>query len=107
MPQNSPSALISKRRYGVAVALSSVFGVLGLHHFYLGRPGLGLLDLGMSIAAFGLLVFGEIELGVLVLLADFAHGIYETVRLVTGGYRDGAGAVVAYPGQVVTRREPS
>jgi len=107
MQRDSGHSLVSRRRYGVAVALSAVFGVLGVHHFYLGRHGLGLLDMGMTIVGFALIALDHTALGVLVLAVDFFHGLFETIRLAIGAYHDGDGAVVAYPGQILTRREPS
>jgi len=40
---------VSPKSYGVAVCLSTIFGVLGIHHFYLGRYLHGLLDVTMTI----------------------------------------------------------
>jgi TM2 domain-containing membrane protein YozV len=106
MHPGSAHALVSRRNYGVAVSLAAVFGVLGIHHFYLGRPLPGLLDLGITLAAIYLIATGEIAWGLLLLLVDFAHSQYETIRLITGRYLDGDGAVVAHPGQIVSRRDP-
>lgn len=93
---------ISPKSYGVAVALSGIFGVVGIHHFYLGNWLHGLID-------FGLLVFGIIFLssddpmtawiGAFLLFVDVIHTIVVTYRLFVGKCRDGKGFLVAYPGQ--------
>jgi TM2 domain-containing membrane protein YozV len=38
-----------KKKYTTAVILSGVFGIVGIHHFYLGRWGMGLMDFGLFI----------------------------------------------------------
>lgn len=95
---------VSEKSYGVAVALSATFGVLGIHHFYLGRIRHGLLDLTLTVGGIGLIVFSEsntslVLLGVLMLVIDGVHTLVITILLLTGNYRDGRGMVVAYPGQ--------
>ena len=101
--------LISRRSYGKAVTLAAIFGTLGVHHFYLGRPGLGLFDLALSVGAVYFLIASDDSvgqlLGVGLLVADGLHSLIETFRLIVGAYRDGDGAVVAYPGQKVSRRD--
>lgn len=97
------SQRVSEKSYGVAVCLSGIFGVIGVHHFYLERWLHGLFDLGLSITAVGL-IYGSgdgtlILIGVGLLLIDVVHTIYVTYKLLVGEYRDGQGLVVAYPGQ--------
>ena len=89
----------SPKSYGTAVALSAVFGFLGIQHFYLGRIGEGLLDLGLSIGWVVAFATGHFGLGLLLVLADFGHSFYVSIALLTGNFRDGAGRIVAYPGQ--------
>lgn len=88
----------STKSYGTAVALSGIFGILGIHHFYLERWGMGIFDLGLSIIGFTLIMLGN-PWGMLFLLIDFIHTIYVTVQLLIGNYKDGYGKIITYPGQ--------
>jgi hypothetical protein len=94
----------SPRSYATAVALSAVFGFLGVQHFYLGRWGEGLLDLALSAAWVGCFATGEMLYGAAFLLADLAHSLVVTIQLLTGNFRDGRGRVVCYPGQKLIQR---
>jgi len=89
----------SPKSYAVAVCLSGIFGLLGIHHFYLGRWLHGLFDLGMTVGAFLLLITGHLLYGYLLLGVDMIHTFIITIMLLTGTYRDGHGLIVAYPGQ--------
>ncbi len=53
----------SPKDYVVAVALSGVFGILGIQHFYLGRYLEGTCDLGLSITGYYFLWNGEVASG--------------------------------------------
>lgn len=88
----------SSKSYTVAVIISAIFGILGIHHFYLERWGMGLFDLSLSIGGFGLLLMGY-NIGLLVLFIDFVHTIYVTYKLLVGEYKDGEGKIIPYPGQ--------
>ena len=92
----------SPRSYTTAVILSSVFGFIGVQHFYLGRWFEGAIDVGLSIGWISCFVQGEILLGVAFAAADFIHAFAVTIMLLTGNFRDGAGRVVCYPGQKLT-----
>lgn len=94
-----PCARISPKSYGVAVSLSAVFGFLGIQHFYLGRVGEGLLDVGLSMGWLWFFASGEVALGALCLAADGVHALVVTILLLTGNFRDGQGRIVCYPGQ--------
>ena len=89
----------SQKSYVTAVCLSSAFGLLGIHHFYLGRWIHGSIDLSMSIAAFILIVAGLDLLGIIILCIDVAHTFVVTILLLVGAYKDGNGDLVTYPGQ--------
>ncbi len=89
----------SPKDYVVAVALSGVFGILGIQHFYLGRYLEGTCDLGLSITGYYFLMTGEVGLGILALFIDGIHTIVVTIMLLTGSFRDGDGHRVCYPGQ--------
>ena len=101
---------ISDRSYGVAVTLSMVFGLLGVQHFYLGRYMLGLTDLALSIGFVVCVFIAEdptlIILGILLFVADCIHTLVTTILLFTGSFKDGAGRVVAYPGQFAGMKKP-
>lgn len=89
----------SNKSYAVAVCLAAIFGILGIHHFYLERWGMGMFDLGLSIAGFTLIFAGYPMWGALCLIIDGIHTIYVTYKLLVGEYADGEGRIVAYPGQ--------
>jgi len=89
----------SPKSYVVAVCLSGVFGILGIHHFYLGRWMHGCLDLGMTLAAIFLIIIGGSLWGALILGVDVIHTFIVTILLLVGAYKDGNGKIVAYPGQ--------
>lgn len=93
----------SKKSYTVAVCLAAVFGVLGIHHFYLGRLLHGIFDLGLSIVGLTLIVVGQsnvlIMTGAILLGIDVLHTLYVTFKLLVGEYKDGQGNLVTYPGQ--------
>lgn len=92
----------SSKSYVVAVSLSGIFGILGIHHFYLGRLWHGLFDLSMSLSAFYLIITDESLLwGYLILGIDFIHTLIVTIMLLVGAYKDGEGNVVTYPGQTL------
>lgn len=90
--------VVSSKSYGAAVVISGIFGILGIHHFYLERWAMGLLDLALSIIGFGLIAYDN-PLGFAFLGIDFIHTIYVTYKLLVGEYADGNGRIVAYPGQ--------
>lgn len=89
---------LSSKSYGLAVCLSGIFGILGIHHFYLERWAMGLFDLTLSIAGFGLLAMGQMW-GLALLAIDGVHTVYVTYKLLVGEYVDGQGRFIAYPGQ--------
>jgi len=89
----------SEKSYAVAVSLSAVFGVLGIHHFYLNRYVEGVFDLGLSIYALYLFINGDIMLAAIAFAIDCIHTFVVTIMLLTGCAKDGAGHYVSYPGQ--------
>lgn len=94
-----PRVEVSDKSYGVAVALSAVFGVLGIHHFYAGRYWYGLFDLGLSVLVFYHFIIGSFGWAFIFFAIDVVHTFIETIRLLIGSYTDGDGKVIAYPGQ--------
>ncbi len=89
----------SPRSYARAVILSSLFGWLGVQHFYLGRWAEALLDVGLSLGWICAFLFEQTLLGAVFFLADFGHATFSTILLLVGGYRDGDSLRVCYPGQ--------
>ena len=92
-------ALVSTKSYGMAVCLSAVFGVVGIHHFYLGRHLHGLFDMGLTALFIYFFAIDRPLLAMVFLGIDVVHTLLVTVQLLIGAYRDGEGGVVAYPGQ--------
>ena len=89
----------SQKKYTTAVCLSGIFGLLGIHHFYLGRWLHGIADLSMTIGAIILIGSGSKVLGYVVLGIDIIHTFIVSIFLLTGGYKDGNGDVVTFPDQ--------
>tara|TARA_B100001059_G_C17393238_1_gene360130 strand:+ start:168 stop:467 length:300 start_codon:yes stop_codon:yes gene_type:complete len=89
----------SPKKYVTAVCLSGIFGLLGMHHFYLGRWFHGIADFSMTIAGFIFIGTGFDLIGILILGIDVIHTFIVTILLLVGAYKDGEGNVVTYPGQ--------
>jgi TM2 domain-containing membrane protein YozV len=104
-PQELPLELQpSARSYATAVALSAVFGFVGIQHFYLKRWAEGILDLALTATWITCFVQGHWGWGGLFLLLDFGHSLVVTILLMTGNWKDGDGRVVCYPGQKLRAR---
>lgn len=86
---------ISERSYGMAVILCGVFGVLGIHHFYLRNHIHGFIDFGMFAIAIVLFRDGQGELAAIVLLVDALHTVIVFYKLITEQEHDGDGRRVA------------
>ena len=95
----STTIVPSDKSYIVAVSLSGIFGVLGIHHFYLGRYLEGLFDLTLAILTLYLYLTGHFGLAFLVFAIDSIHTLIVTIMLLTGSIKDGSGKLVCYPGQ--------
>jgi len=79
-----------------------VFGVVGVHHFYLGNWLHGLFDFSLFIAALFCLFIADptmVAVGLVLLLLDVLHTIVVTYLLIVGKCKDGDGMLVRYPGQ--------
>ena len=79
--------------------MSGIFGLLGIHHFYLGRWFHGIADFSMTIGGVILIGTGFDLIGILILGNDVIHTLIVTILLLVGAYKDGEGNVVTYPGQ--------
>jgi len=92
----------SDKKYTVAVILSGIFGIFGVHHFYCGRISHGIFDLCLSLSGF-FFIYSEnvklIVLGLVLLAIDLIHTIIVTFMLLVGSYKDGQGKTITYPGQ--------
>ena len=87
---------VSSKKYGVAVGLCGVFGMLGIHHFYIGNILHGIFDLSLLVIGIVLLGTSEyIGLGVLLLVIDFIHTVVVFFRLITEKQEDGYGKIIA------------
>ena len=84
----------SLKSYGVAVALCGVFGVVGIHHFYLEDYLHGIADLALFVLAIWLFTQGNGGMAMLVLLVDALHTIIIFYYLIIEKWRDGQGRPV-------------
>lgn len=87
----------------MAVALCGVFGLAGIHHFYLGNILHGIFDLGLLVSAVFLMnsYDGLLALfGGLLILIDAIHSGVVMYLLFTGRTSDARGRLVVYPGQL-------
>ena len=92
----------SEKSYVVAVCLSMIFGVMGIHLIYLGRYLEALIDIALFIATIYFYINGQLGLAFLFLVVDFLHTMVITIMLFIGAFKDGRGKVVCYPGQNLT-----
>lgn len=88
---------LSSKKYGVAVGLCAFFGMLGIHHFYIGNILHGIFDFLLLIIGSVLLFTPEYGgLGVLLLVIDFIHTAVVFFRLITENQKDGYGKIIAF-----------
>ena len=103
-PRSAAGETKSDKSYGVAVILCGIFGIVGLHHFYIGNVVHGIFDLGLFLATLFFLVAGATPgyeplflVAGLCFFVDVLHTIIVFTRLIIGRQRDGAGRLVAVP----------
>jgi len=89
----------SEKNYVVAVCLAAIFGVVGIHHFYLGRYLEGTIDFGLLALTIFFFFNGQVGLALITLIIDAIHTYVVTFLLLIGAFKDGEGKVVCYPGQ--------
>lgn len=89
----------SSKSYAIAVCLSAIFGVMGIHHFYLGRYIEGLIDLSLFLATIYFYLNGQLFWALGVGIVDGIHTFIITIMLLTGSFKDGQGKYIHYPGQ--------
>ena len=93
----------SPKSFGIAVTLVGIFGVVGIHHFYLKNWLHGIFDLSLFLFAIYFLLQDEpaaILTGVVLIFLDFVHTVLVMFYLITGKQKDGAGQLIVYPGQL-------
>jgi len=95
--ENHP--LPSPKKYTTAVILSGIFGVMGIHHFYVERWGMGMLDFFLFIATMLLYLNHLYVAAGIVFFIDIVHTVIVTYLLLVGQYKDGDGLLITYPGQ--------
>jgi len=86
----------SDKSYGVAIALCGVFGIIGIHHFYIGNYLHGILDLALFIGFVWLYAVAS-PFAILVLIVDLFHTAYVFFMLIVGKQRDGNGKIIRQP----------
>lgn len=89
----------SDKTYVTAVILSGIFGIMGIHHFYVGRWAMGIFDLGLFIATVLFYTFELYAVAMLFFAVDLVHTVIVTYLLLVGKYKDGNGNLIKYPGQ--------
>lgn len=92
---------ISAKKYTTAVILSGLFGLMGIHHFYVKRWAMGLLDLGLFLATIFSWIYGALFLFWTFLIIDLTHTVYVSYLLLVGRYKDGDGKRIPYHQQKI------
>lgn len=89
----------SHKSYVVSVCLSAIFGVVGIHHLYLGRYIEFIFDFSMFVLTLYFYFSGNLILAIVFGAVDGLHTFIITIMLLTGSFKDGKGHTVCYPGQ--------
>jgi TM2 domain-containing membrane protein YozV len=89
----------SPKSYAVAVSLSAIFGVVGIHHLYLGRYIEFIFDFSLLVLTLYFYFSGELIWALVFGAIDGLHTFIITIMLLTGSFKDGSGRVICYPGQ--------
>ena len=90
---------VSSKSYIISVILSAIFGVIGIHHLYLGRYVEFFIDFSLFAATIYFWFSGQIIWAVITGFIDGLHTFVITIMLLTGSFKDGSGRTVCYPGQ--------
>ncbi len=101
MDNNEKSKIVSDKKYTTAVIISGIFGVIGIHHFYVERWAVGFFDLGLFIATMYFYFTDQFVIAGILFTVDLIHTIIVTYLLLVGQYRDGEGKLIIYPGQKI------
>jgi len=84
----------STKSYGVAVSLCGVFGIGGIHHFYIGNHLHGIFDLSLLVLGVYFLISGPEGLGIFLLIIDIIHTFVVFYKLITEKQKDGSGKLI-------------
>ena len=85
----------STKSYATAIGFCGVFGMLGIHHFYIGNILHGICDLSLLITGTFLLFSSEYEaLGIFLLFLDAIHTIIVFFKLIAERQKDGSGKFI-------------
>ena len=85
---------LSSKSYGIAVSLCGIFGMIGIHHFYIGNYLHGIFDLSLLIFGLFFLISGPAGLGLLLLGIDVIHTFFIFYKLITEKQKDGSGKLI-------------
>tara|TARA_X000000368_G_scaffold108454_1_gene84271 strand:+ start:2737 stop:3027 length:291 start_codon:yes stop_codon:yes gene_type:complete len=86
---------ISDKSYITTVILCGIFGMLGIHHFYIKNYAHGIFDLSIFIVGVSLFVSDTLwGVGLLLLVIDFLHTCVVTYMLITEVQHDGDGKLI-------------
>lgn len=96
--------LKSEKSFATAVILSGIFGLMGIHHFYVKRWAMGFLDLGLFAVTLYFYATFQLGLALIFFAIDLVHTVLVTYQLLTGQYKDGDGKYVCYPGQPINHK---
>ena len=99
MKQENKQEIKSNKKYTTAVILSGIFGIVGIHHFYVERWGMGILDFGLFLGTVLLYFYGQFLIAGGLFIIDLIHTVIVTYLLLVGQYRDGQKKLITYPGQ--------
>jgi hypothetical protein len=94
---NYSSTNYSSKSYGIAVSLCGIFGMVGIHHFYIGNYLHGIFDLSLLIFGVIFLLSGSsfyFSFGLLLLFIDFIHTFFIFYKLITEKQKDGFGKLI-------------
>lgn len=92
----------SSKSYAIAISLCGIFGMMGLHHFYIGKYLHGLFDLSLFIGWVSIFILSEmgsiesnlIFLGISLFIIDIIHTIFIFYKLIVGEQRDGKNLLI-------------
>tara|TARA_B100000787_G_scaffold56997_1_gene41448 strand:+ start:230 stop:520 length:291 start_codon:yes stop_codon:yes gene_type:complete len=84
----------STKSYGVAVSLCGIFGIGGIHHFYIGNHLHGIFDLSLLVLGVYFLISGPEGLGIFLLIIDIIHTFVVFYKLITEKQKDGSGKLI-------------
>lgn len=95
----------SRKSYKIAIILAGVFGLMGIHHFYLRNWLHGLFDFGLFVFGFWFVFISKDPtlnaVGASLIIVDLIHTLIITYQPIVGKCRDGDGLLLIYPGQKV------